>query len=219
MGKRKTSGDVAMNVIIAVVIIAVLGLGVWAVAPKISEGVKNRASSSQSDNTQQSSATLGDMAAAEGISFDEYIEKYGLKDAGLTAEDDYQSALYEMTVENFAKATGTTAEEIMSEYKLPASVTADTKWGEAQLEMPAGVALGGDDKFEQAKATYGLGDEFTAESRWGDVQNAMIQKMIQQQAAAASAAPEGSAAPEVASDAESTAAPEATAAADNTSKE
>lgn len=193
MAKRRTSGDTAMNAIIAVVIIVVLGLGVWAAAPKISESIKNREAASDAADGQQT-ATIANAAESEGISFDEYIEKYGLKDASLTAEDSVQSAFYEMTVENFAKASSTTVEELMSRYSLPESVTSNMKWSEAMLEMPAGVALGGDEQFAQAKEAYGLGDEFTAQSRWGDVQSAMVAKMVQQQAAQASAEPEQSAA-------------------------
>lgn len=210
MSKRRTSGDTALNAIIAAVIIVVLGLGVWAVAPKISEGIKNRETASQNtDNQTQQTVTIGQKAESEGISFDEYISKYGLADEGLTAEDDYQTALYAMTVDNFAKATQTTFDDVVSEYKLPESVKPETKWSEAMLEMPAGVALGGDDQFAQAKEAYGLGDEFTADSRWGDVQNAMIQKMMENQAQAqASAEPSESAQPE------DTAAPSETPAAD-----
>ena len=195
----RKSGDAALNAIIAVVIIVVLGLGVWAVIPQIKENRENNAA------TTEQTMTIANLAAAEGISFDEYISKYGLTDAGLTAEDNYQSAFYAMTVENFAKANGTTVDALRSEYELPESVTNETIWSEATLEMPAGIAMGGDDQFEQAKESYGLGDEFTADSRWGDVQEAIIAKMMEQQAAEATAAPEGEA------DAEATQAPEATA--------
>ncbi len=192
----RKSGDAAINMIIAVVIIAVLGLGVWAVIPQIKENRENNAA-----NTTEQTMTIANLAATEGISFEEYIDKYGLTDAGLTAEDSYQTALYAMTVENFAKANGTTVEELRSEYELPESVTNETVWSEATLEMPARIAMGGEEQFNQAKETYGLGEEFTADSRWGDVQDAIIAKLMEQQAAEETA--EG--------ETEATEAPEATA--------
>lgn len=180
---RRNSGDAALNAVIAVVIVVVLGLGVWAVVPKIRENMANRSAESQ----QSSTVTVAQLAEAAGQSVDEYLAEYGLDGTDITGDTDYQSAMYAMTLENFAKANGTTVEELKSEYKLPESVTNETPWSEAMLEMPAGIAMGGDDRFAQAKEAYGLGDEFTAESRWGDVQDALMEKLVAQQADATAA--------------------------------
>lgn len=176
---RRNSGDTTLNVVITVIIVAVLGLGIWAVVPKIQQNIANNAADSSASQT----VTVAQLAESAGQSVDEYLAEYGLTDSDITGETDYQTALSAMTLENFAKANGTTADELKSEYKLPESVTNDTPWSEAMLEMPAGLAMGGDEQFAQAKEAYGLGDEFTAESRWGDVQNALMEKLVSQQAA------------------------------------
>lgn len=188
---RRNSGDMALNAVITVIIVAVLGLGVWAVVPKVRENLANNANNTAGTET----VTVAQLAETAGKSVDEYLAEYGLAGTDITGETDYQTALYAMTLENFAKANGTTADDIKSEYKLPESVTNETPWSEAMLEMPAGMAMGGDEQFAQAKEAYGLGEEFTADSRWGDVQNAIIESMVAQQAASATTAPE-EAAPE-----------------------
>lgn len=188
---RRNSGDMALNAVITVIIVAVLGLGVWAVVPKVRENLANNANNTAGTET----VTVAQLAETAGKSVDEYLAEYGLAGTDITGETDYQTALSAMTLENFAKANGTTADDIKSEYKLPESVTNETPWSEAMLEMPAGMAMGGDEQFAQAKEAYGLGEEFTADSRWGDVQNAIIESMVAQQAASATTAPE-EAAPE-----------------------
>lgn len=188
---RRNSGDMALNAVITVIIVAVLGLGVWAVVPKVRENLANNANNTAGTET----VTVAQLAETAGKSVDEYLAEYGLAGTDITGETDYQTALSAMSLENFAKANGTTADDIKSEYKLPESVTNETPWSEAMLEMPAGMAMGGDDQFAQAKEAYGLGEEFTADSRWGDVQNAIIESMVAQQAASATTAPE-EAAPE-----------------------
>lgn len=189
--KHAGKGDtinMMLNVIIVIVILAVLGLAVWAVAPKVMQNWQERAQTQQEDasqdsaQTQQQTVTVAQKAESEGITVDEYKAKYGLGET-VTGDTSFDEALYSMNLANFAAAQGLTVENVREQYSLPDSVADDTAWSEALMSAPAKAVVGGDEGFEQLKQQYGLTD-VADDITWGDLMPKLQEKIAAQQAAA-----------------------------------
>lgn len=173
MRKQTNSADRTLNIIIVSVIIIVLGLGGYAVGTKISENLKNRV-----DEPEQT-YTLQNVAVANGMTVDQYLAEYGVTDQEFTGETSFAEVANKMTLENYAKAQGIDVATLREEYVLPDSVSNDTVMETAQLEMPARIACGGEEQFQNMKTQYGLDESITGDTRWGDVLPIMQEKMIE----------------------------------------
>lgn len=162
VGKGDTI-NMMINILIVVVILAVLALGAWAVIPKVTQNLQERAQTEQNNTAQndvqqpQQTVTVAQQAETEGISVDEYKAKYGLGDT-VTGETSFDEALSSMSFKNFAAAQNTTTQALREQYKIPDSVSEDTPWGEAQQSASAKAMFGGDEQFAQIKEQYQLTD-------------------------------------------------------------
>lgn len=170
------------NVIIVFVILAVFGLGAYAVGSKY---IKNNAASTDSANEAQTT-TVADYIAEKGITFDEFKSEYGLEDSSdITEDSNVNSATGEMTLANYAKYADTTLEELKSQYGLGDDVPDTTLWQDAMSYMTTGVVgqnfFGAD--FETFKTQMGLPDSITADTPWSETQSVMSELYQQQQAA------------------------------------
>lgn len=104
------SGRGITGLLIAIVVI-VLGLGVYAVYGKVSDGIKaNRLASGN--------ATIEDRADAMGMETDEFLDYLGLGDSGLNGGDAEADMYDKMTIGNFAKYNGSEfTDETFAEFK------------------------------------------------------------------------------------------------------
>ena len=170
---------VLINVIVTIVILVVLGLGVYAVGSKYME---NHAADTQSEQAQ---TTVADFIAEKGITLDEFKTEYGLEgDEDVTEESNMSAVSGKFTLENYAKYTDTTLEDLKAQYGLGDDVPNTTTWQDAISYMTTGVVaqnfFGMD--FETFKTQMGLPDTVTAETPWSDAQN-VLNEISQQQTA------------------------------------
>lgn len=154
-----------INVIVAIVILAVLGLGVYAVGSKYKEM-----------HPSAKTTTVADFIADKGITFEEFKSEYGLEgDEEVTEKSDMNAVSAKFTLENYAKYTDTTLEELKAQYGLGDDVPNETTWQDAFSFMPVGIVaqnMFGTD-FETLKTQMGLPETVTAETPWSEVQTIM----------------------------------------------
>lgn len=187
--KHAGKGDtinVMMNIIIVILVLAVLGLGAWAVVPKITQNLQEKAQNqelTENEVPQQQVVTVGQRAQSEGISLDEYKAKYGLGD-DVNGDTSFDQALYAMNLTNYAAAQGISVEDVRSQFELPESVKDDAVFADAIMGAPARTVLGGADGLNQLKETYGITD-IDDNITYGDLMPILQEKLAAQQPAAA----------------------------------
>ena len=89
-----TPADKMINAVIVIVILAVLGLGAYAVYDKVSVNLETKAI--QEGTSEQ---TVRYAADKSGMSADEYLAQYGLGEAGLNEKSTGSERIEKMTVE------------------------------------------------------------------------------------------------------------------------
>lgn len=197
-GRRPASpADRMINVIIAVIILAVLGVASYAVYGKISDNLEEKAIS---EGTKE--ATINYTAKQQGKTVKEFLSEYGVENSGLKGSQPISDMYGKMTVENFAKYSGQELDAFLEEYKLKDKVSKDDLWEDAELKLPLGVYIGGDDYIEQFKEVYELDASVTKDTPWGDVKETVEKK--QEEMKNATPAPETTAAAEAPAEAETT---------------
>ncbi|MDD6483132.1 MAG: hypothetical protein PUF72_00955 [Clostridiales bacterium] len=198
---HKGRADVTTNLVIGVVIAAVLALAVYAVYDKISAKLL-----SEKIASGEAQATVGYLAEQADMSVEDYLAQYGL--SGLGKKTTEEDMVKKMTMENYAAYSGTTLEEIKTQYALESDVDASMLYEDFEKTLKVRNVLGGsEDTFDQIKETYELDDSITMDSMWTDVEPILEekQKELQEKMANATEPPaEGEA------DAETAEAPEAT---------
>lgn len=180
----RSSSDTAMNAVIAVVILAVLGAGIYAVYPKISERIQNNSS-----NTTAALNTAGDAAKDKGMSFKKFLETYGLTDE-ITKDTDLSDTISAMTLEKVALYNDTDIDTFRANNFIPEDVTNDTKWEDVMPVMPLKAIIGSEDTANQIISIYGLDGVLTPETPWGEAEeilNAAQEALMQAQENAAAA--------------------------------
>lgn len=170
--------SILMNTIVTVVILAVLGLGVYAVGSKYME---RRAAEGGNAEQQQ---TVADFIKEKGMTFDEFKTEYGLADDEEISEEMTMSQVSgKLTLENYAKYADTTTEELKAQYGLGEDVPNTTVWQDAISYMTTGVVaqnfFGSD--FETFKTQMNVPDTITADTPWRETQ--AIMEEISRQAA------------------------------------
>lgn len=166
---RRTASpaDRMFNALVFIIIAVVLGLGVYAVYGKISANVETKAI--ESGKSEQNVKYAADQA---GMTVDEFLEQYGLKDAdGVNEKTTVSEMLQHMTVENFAKYNNQELDAFLEENGLKDKVSADTLWSDAENLIPLGIYAGGEEQFNAMKEAYELDDSITAETPWGEAKD------------------------------------------------
>lgn len=177
MPKRKASKtEVITNIVIAVVIVGVLGLGVYAVGSRYMEN--HPADSVVSEQSQ----TIGDYIAEKGITLDEFKTEYGVSE-GITESTAVEEVVAGFTLENYAKYLDITLDELKSQYGLGDDVPNTIVWQDAiaYMRTEAVAQNFGNTDFETFKAQMGLPDDITADTPWSETE-AVISEMSQQSA-------------------------------------
>ncbi len=172
-GKQNSGTGFLFNAIIGIIIAAVLGLGIYAVASKY---IANHPK-------QEKSQTVADFIKDKKLTLDEFKTEYGLTDSEIKEDDDMNTVSAGMTLENYAKYTDSSLEELKEKYKLGDDAAADTKWQDAIYLMPTGVVsenfFGMD--FDTFKSQAGLPDTITADTKWSETNSVMNEMYAAQQ--------------------------------------
>lgn len=113
---EKSKGNILMNIIIVVIVVAIIGLGVFAIYNK---KPANDNQVTVTDTTEDGNVdTLEAFAADIGMTAEDFIKEYGLEgNPEITPETDLYTTFGNMTVENFAKAHSRPVESILAELK------------------------------------------------------------------------------------------------------
>ncbi len=178
----KNKASILMNVIIWVVVVAVLGLGVYAV------GSKYIAKYQEQKAQEVQTITVADVMAEEGITLEEFKTEYGLEaDEEVTEESDMNMVASKFTLTNYAKYTGVTIEELRAQYGLGDNVADTTIWADAMPYMTTGVVAQNffNVDFETLKTQLGFPEEITEDTLWSETDAIMSALYAEQQAAAA----------------------------------
>lgn len=185
--KKSTPMDKLINIIIAVIIVAFVAVGAYAVYSKISSGIQER-----KIENGEAEATVGYLAKQQDMTAEDYLAQYGLTLGGDIDENTTQSDMLDsMTLEKYAEYSGQNADDIITNAGLSEQVTKDSLWGEVRALMPVS-AYYNEEQLNQIKQIYGIGDEVTLDTKYGDFEKIMEEK--QSQMAEATAEPEGEAA-------------------------
>lgn len=140
---NNTSGK-SMVTAMAAIVVVVLGLGIAAISPKVSENIsENRKSAAQeaqynemmavSGRIMQKTSNIAEMADVSGMETDEFIKKFGLEDSefnGDTEQTEFDAkTTLSKYVEFYNGSAPTDAEwtEFKSAKGVADDVTADTK--------------------------------------------------------------------------------------------
>ena len=127
--KKKSALDIASNIIIVVLILAVLGIGGWAVYSKFSQ---------MPSNQDVVAPTISEYAQSEGITVEEFLTKYGLSEVPeITGDSLISDAMSYMTLGNYAALVGTDVAEIKEGMGLGEEYTDDTPMSVIYEEMAA----------------------------------------------------------------------------------
>ncbi len=119
---RRSKADTIVNIIITVVVVAVLALAIYAIADKFKPDIY----------------TLSDAATEQGMTVEDFSAEYGIE--GAEADADMNDVVNNMSLENYAKLSGTTFDEMVAQGGLPEGVTAEMTVAQVQ-EMVASMAL------------------------------------------------------------------------------
>lgn len=108
--KKRSPLEVVTNIILVLLILAVLGVGGWAVYNKLSQAPAND-DQAVTDNVQDSDTTvptIAEYAATEGKEVDEFLAEYGLSsEDGVTEDMLITDIVDKLTLANYAKLMGT----------------------------------------------------------------------------------------------------------------
>lgn len=122
---NKKKADVSV-IVMVLVVIAVLVLGGFAVAPKIKETMAIRQSEQLSERVQNGTATVSDLANSEGMQFDEYLAKYEVKD--VKKDTNMVDFMEKLTLKNYCTFAGVEySDEALEEYKALAEAAEDAE--------------------------------------------------------------------------------------------
>ena len=171
--KSASSSDKTLNLILAVIIIAVLAAGGYTIYSKISDNMFDKA---VADGTAPQ--TVATLARQAGESVDEFLEENGITDGSVNGDTTTQDFYDHMTVDRFAAYNGQAYDEFVSQYGLTDKVNESTLWSEAQNLIPTGTYIGLDPtsedsaaQFDGFKQQFGLGADITMDTPWGEVKD------------------------------------------------
>ena len=163
--EQKKKGSVLINCITAILIIAFLGLGGYALKDNIKAMLPEK---------PEKEKTVSDIAKDKDMSVDEFIAEYGLDGEEVTKKTTETELIEKLTVENYAKYSDMTTDELLEKYGIE-GVTGDVLWKDAYGLMPmskyAEEVYG--TTFAELKEQAGFPDEITENTRLNDANEIM----------------------------------------------
>ena len=180
----RKSADTMLNVIITVVVVAVVALAAYAIYDKMSANLNEKAIASG-----EKEATVEYLAEQASMSVEDYLAQYGLSDISKKATQTEMTDA--MTVDNYITYSGTTAEELKTQYNLDEAPAGDANWGDIRKAFTVKNMVGDEESFKQFKEVYKLDDSITMDTLWTDAEAKIEEsiKKMQEEAANATEAP------------------------------
>lgn len=169
--KQATKSDKLLNLVLAVVVVAILAVGVYATYSKLSVNIKDKAI-----QEGRTAATVEYLARQADLDIEDYLAQYGLELNDTINKDTTESEMMDnMTLENYLKYNGgeQTADEVLEGTKLTDKATKDTLWKDFMPMVPAISIIGDQESFNQLKEQYGFdNDDIT----WGELEELIQSK-------------------------------------------
>lgn len=132
--KKKSKAEIITNMIICVAVIAVLGLGGWAIATKPQDN--NTPAQDVTDGMTSSTPTIEQYAQSMGMTGEKFIKEYGLDEfESITPDTDLEFATEYMSLKNYAKLVNSDVETIKAEMGIDENVKEETAMGEIFYEL------------------------------------------------------------------------------------
>ena len=159
---KKSTGEKVFIAVVVVVLLAVIGLGGYAIYNKIQQ---EKALETPVTETEDSNViTVGQIALEEGLSVEELLKKVGLEESGLTEESTSDELFEVMTVTGFAAFEDMEVGEFKKKYKIE-NVSDDTPWVKARGGITMGTLAEIEGiSFEEFAQGMGFPPEVTAET-------------------------------------------------------
>lgn len=172
---EKNPKKVLSNIVIAVVIAAVAGLGAYASYDKIKSELPT-ASEDASSNAAETQ-TIADLAESRGITAEELLANCGMTELGLTAESTADEMYAQFTIDSYAKFEEKTADELKAEYGIE-QLANDTNWQEAQMLVPMSkIAEQSGMSFDEFAEQNGLPESITEDMTYEEAIMAIQEQM------------------------------------------
>ena len=120
VAKKKSKSDVVFNIVIVLLVVAVVGLGGWAVGTKYVQDAQM--ASTQTEGEEQAPVTIKQYAEAMGITTGQFMTEFGL--------DNNENINPETQMNDAIGYTGSTLEDAIKNFGLDAGVKGDTLMSE-----------------------------------------------------------------------------------------
>ena len=133
--KKKSKGDIITNSIITVAIIAVLGLGTWAVYNEY----KGQSTATAGDIVEQTSQTVDEYAASVGMTTEDFIAEYGLDPEVVTGDMDIAMAQEQMTLGNYAKMMGQDTQAVIESFGIENNYDENTLMSQVSADIQQAI--------------------------------------------------------------------------------
>ena len=200
MAKRsRNSADTMINVIIAVVLIAVIGLAAYAIYGKMSTTLSQKAI-----EAGEKEPTVEYLAQQQSMSVEDFLALYGLSDVSPKATEEEMTD--QMTIDNYLTYSNIAMEDLTTQYHLDEAPAGDSNWGELRKSFTVKNYVGDEDALKQFTEIYGLEEgQITLDMPWTEAEPIIedsVQRM-QEELANATPAP-ATEAPEATAEAEAT---------------
>ncbi|MGN0150629.1 MAG: hypothetical protein ACI4C7_10345 [Clostridia bacterium] len=135
-----------------------------------------------------SGRTIAEVAESSGMELADFLEEYGLP-ADMPANTSESAAYYAIPCSKMAEMYGMDFATLKSTLQFPDTITEETTWGEAEGEVRLSVYVG-EDRLEEFKQSYNLGDEVTGDTQWKEIRNTVDEFNRQQRIESEKAAKE-----------------------------
>ncbi len=169
--EERKSGSALMNWITAILIIAFLGLGGYALKDNIKALLPEK---------PEKETTVSDLAKDRDMTVEEFIKEYGLSADEVTKETTESEMTSMLTVANYAKYNEKETDELLAEYGI-SGADSDMLWKDAYLLMPMSKyaeTIG--TTFDELKEQASFPDSITEKTTLGDAEKIMEEYQAQE---------------------------------------
>lgn len=170
---KKQKGAWVMNTVITVIVIAFLCLAGYALRDDIKSILPER---------PEKEKTVSDLAKERDMSVEDFLAEYGLDSGEVTKKTTESEIMSKLTVANYAKYEGKTADELLEQYGIE-TADYDMLWQDAYELMPMSkYAESMGTTFEDLKEQAGLPDAVTEKTTLAEVQEIMSKQAEEEKA-------------------------------------
>ncbi len=170
--KSADKGKILFNVISAVVILAFLGLAVWGISKSKGDTPVNNAVNLDTE-FEEMDDSLGTMAEQEGLTFEEFAEKYAMSLDTFGPTSTYSESIDIFTLETISKLEG---HDDLAGYIKERGLPEDVDTTVPNAELPASVMMkvyGFTETFDELKP-YGIPEDMTENAKWIDAKDYVL---------------------------------------------